>query len=79
MTRREVVSKQAQPISIPLTSGHTTLTFSGPSKPIREETYVNKVFQQNDPVPQKKVISANQSCVLMCLSLTVIVSDWMSS
>ena len=50
--RKEVVTNQQQ--AAPITSGHTTLTFSNSTAPIKEETYVNKVFQQNEqPAPQK--------------------------
>ncbi|XP_067944912.1 uncharacterized protein [Watersipora subatra] len=54
MMRKEVVTNQ-QAAPLPVTSGHTTLTFSGHKKPHKEETYVNKVFQQSDqPVVSKE-------------------------
>ena len=57
MTKREVVStQQSAPVPQPITSGHTTLTFSSPSKTQREETYINKVYQQNDASPPRKVL-----------------------
>lgn len=54
--RKEVrTNQQSQAPRPPITSGHTTLTFSGPVKPVRDETYVNKVFQQNDQPLYKNV------------------------
>lgn len=66
MTKREVVSTQqsAPAPTAPITSGHTTLTFSGTPKSMQEETYINKVYQQNDvPTPKKvllPIFSGNQ-------------------
>lgn len=54
MIRKEVVTTQKTQAPSRVTSGHTTMTFSGPAKPVKEETYVNKVFQQNEQ-PTTKV------------------------
>jgi len=49
VTNQQLHVPQAQ-VTTGHTTGHTTHSFSNPA--MREETYVNKVFQQNDSPPQ---------------------------